>query len=88
MQKLKIKANILFAGIGCQERGFEESGVVDLDVRSISEIDRNAVLSYAAIHKGLTEEMVSQYDGYPGVEEMIQELRDKNIGYDPVKDKK
>lgn len=88
MQKLKIKANILFAGIGCQERGFEESGVVDLDVRSISEIDRNAVLSYAAIHKNLTEEMVSQYDGYPGVEEMIQELRDKNIGYDPVKDKK
>ena len=51
MQKLKIRANILFAGIGCQERGFEDSGVIDLDVLSISEIDKNAVLSYAAILK-------------------------------------
>lgn len=87
MQKLKIRANILFAGIGCQERGFEDSGVIDLDVLSISEIDKNAVLSYAAIHKGLTEEMVAQFDSYPGIEEMIQELKDKNIGYDPGKNK-
>lgn len=85
MEKLKVTANILFAGIGCQERGLENSGVIDLDVLSISEIDSHAVLSYAAIHKGLTEEMIKEYDSYPSEEEMVRELTDKNIGYDPKK---
>lgn len=32
MDKLNFTANILFAGIGCQERGFENSSVIDLDI--------------------------------------------------------
>lgn len=81
-QKLKLTANILYAGIGCQERGFENSGVIGLDVLAISEIDSNAVLSYAAIHKGLTPELVAGYGDYPTEEEMVRELTDMNIGYD------
>ncbi|MCM1219771.1 MAG: DNA (cytosine-5-)-methyltransferase [Lachnospiraceae bacterium] len=81
MEKLKLTANILFAGIGCQERGFENSQVIDLDVLSIAEIDRNAVLSYAAIHKELSPEMVARYNSYPSETEMIQELTAKNMGY-------
>lgn len=82
MGKMRLTANILFAGIGCQERGLENTGVIDLDVLSIAEIDRNAILSYAAMQKGLTEKMIAGYDAYPDMEKMIQELRDKNIGYD------
>ena len=58
MEKLKLTANILFSGIGCQERGLENSGVVDLDVLAVSEIDKEAICGYAAIHKGLTQEMI------------------------------
>lgn len=82
MGKMRLTANILFAGIGCQDRGLENTGVIDLDVRAIAEIDKDAILSYAAVHKGLTKEMIAGYDAYPDTERMIQELKDKNIGYD------
>lgn len=85
MEKLKLTANVLFSGIGCQERGLENSGVVDLDVLAVSEIDKETVCGYAAIHKGLTQEMVNSYSFYPDEEEMIQELIDKNIGFNPEK---
>ncbi len=87
MEKLKLTANILFSGIGCQERGLENSGVVDLDVLAVSEIDKEAVCGYAAVHKGLTQEMVNSYSFYPDEEEMIKELTDKNIGFNPDKGK-
>ena len=87
MEKLKLTANILFSGIGCQERGLENSGVVDLDVLAVSEIDKEAVCGYAAVHKGLTQEMVNSYSFYPDEEEMIKELTDKNIGFNPEKGK-
>ncbi len=85
MEKLKLTANILFSGIGCQERGLENSGVVDLDVLAVSEIDKDAILGYAAIHKGLTRNMVNSYASYPDEEEMVKELIDKNIGFNPEK---
>ncbi len=87
MEKLKLTANILFSGIGCQERGLENSGVVDLDVLAVSEIDKEAICGYAAVHKGLTQEMVNSYSCYPDEEEMIKELTDKNIGFNPEKGK-
>lgn len=87
MKKLKLTANILFAGIGCQERGMQNSGVIDLDVLAISEIDKDAICGYAAMHKGLTPEMIDNYDSYPDVEEMIWELTDKNIGYNQKTEK-
>lgn len=82
MGKMRLTANILFAGMGCQDKGLENTGVIELIVRAIAEIDKDAILSYAVIYKGLTKEMIAAYDAYPDIEKMIQELKDKNIGYD------
>lgn len=87
MEKLKLTADVLFAGIGCQERGFWNTDAVDLEVLAISEIDRDAVMSYSSIHKQLTPEMVAEYDGYPTEGGMVLELTSKNIGYDAKKEK-
>ena len=84
----KLTANILFSGIGCQERGFENSGLFDIDVLNTSDINKESVLSYAAIHCGMTNEMVNTYSDYPSREEMAQYLTDINLGYVPEKDKK
>lgn len=87
-KKVKLTANILFSGIGCQERGFQNSGLFDLEVLNTSDINKEAVLSYAAIHCGLTNEMVEVYSEYPSREEMAQHLTDINLGYNPDKDKR
>lgn len=84
MEKTKLTANILFSGIGFQERGFQMSGVFDLEVLTTSEICKESILSYAAIHCGLTPEMIGNYD-YPPIDDMIKELTEKNIGYIPEK---
>ena len=84
MDKVKLTANILFSGIGFQERGFQMSGVFDLEVVSTSEICKESILSYATIHNGLTPELIENYD-YPSIDEMIKELKEKNIGYVPEK---
>ena len=86
--KIKLTANILFSGIGCQERGFENSGLFDIEVLHTSDINKDAVLSYAAIHCGMTNEMVDTYKNYPSREEMAQYLTDINLGSEPEKDKK
>lgn len=49
-QKIRLSANILFSGIGTQERGFENSGLFDIDLQCTSDICKEPVLSYAAIH--------------------------------------
>ena len=87
VEKVKLTANILFSGIGCQERGFENSGLFDIEVLNTSDINKEAVLSYAAIHCGLTNEMVETYSEYPSRDEMAQYLTDINLGYEPEKDK-
>ena len=79
--------NVLFSGIGCQERGFENSNLFDVKVVNTSEINKEAALSYAAIHCGLTPEMVDTYADYPSREEMARQLTEINIGYDPEKNK-
>ena len=85
--KVKLTANILFSGIGCQERGFEDSGLFDIEVLNTSDINKESVLSYAAIHCGMTNEMVENYTNYPSREEMAQYLSEINLGYEPEKDK-
>lgn len=85
--KEKLTANILFSGIGCQERGFQNSNLFDLEVLNTSDICKESVLSYAAIHCGLTNEMVENYLDYPSREEMAKELTEINLGYEPEKDK-
>lgn len=79
--------NVLFSGIGAQERGFGNSGLFDVKVLTTSDINKEAVLSYAAIHCGLTQEMVDNYTDYPPREEIAQYLTDINLGYEPEKDK-
>lgn len=83
----KLTANILFAGIGCQDYGFKKKGVIKLDVVNTSEIDKDATLTYAAIHHDMSMDMVRDYDAYPSVQEMVDELTAKNIGYNPEKNK-
>lgn len=86
-EKVKLTANILFSGIGCQERGFRDSGLFDIEVLNTSDINKESVLSYAAIHCGMTNEMVDTYKDYPSREEMAQYLTDINLGYEPEKNK-
>lgn len=83
MEKEKISMNSLFSGIGTQERGIENTGCYDLTVISTSEIDRDAIIAYAAIHKDFTPEMAEEYSDYPSMEEIKKELAEKNIGYNP-----
>ena len=82
-----LTVNTFFSGIGCQERGFEDSGVFDIEVRSTSDIAKESTLSYAAIHKGLTPKLLHTYEDYPTAEEMADYLEKIDLGYDPVKDK-
>ena len=86
-EKVKLTANILFSGIGCQERGFQNSGLFDIEVLNTSDINKESVLSYAAIHCGMTNEMVETYTEYPSREEMAQYLTNINLGYEPEKKK-
>ena len=44
-------------------------------------------MSYAAIHCGMTNEMVETYADYPSREEMAQYLTEINLGYEPEKKK-
>ena len=87
MNREKLTANILFSGIGCQERGIESTDLFDLNVICTSDIDKDAVLSYAAVHCGLTEELVNTYTEYPTREEMAKQLTEINLGYKPEKNK-
>ena len=87
MRKEKLKMNVLFAGVGMQERGVEDSKLFDLEIVNISEINKEAVLSYAAVHCGLTQKMVDTYTGYPSREEMVKQLKTINLGYEPEKNK-
>lgn len=80
--------NVLFSGIGCQEKGFENSNLFDVEVINTSEINKEAVVSYAAIHCELTKEMINTYKDYPPREEMAKQLTEINLGYEPEKDKR
>lgn len=77
----------MFSGIGCQERGFRNSGLFDIEVLNTSDINKESVLSYAAIHCGMTNEMVETYTDYPSRDEMAQHLTDINLGYKLEKNK-
>jgi len=87
VNKIKLTANILFSGIGAQERGFDNSGLFEIDVLTTSDISKESTLSYAAIHCGLTEELVKNYLNYPSRKEMADYLTKINLGYDPQKNK-
>ena len=75
MPKVKLTANVLFSGIGCQEQGLSDTGLFDLDVVATSDIEKDAIVSYAALHCGLTKEMVENYPDYPSREVMANDLK-------------
>lgn len=76
----------LFSGIGAQVRGIQNTGLFDCKVLATSDIDKDAIVSYAAVHCGLTQEMIDSYN-YPSSDEMVKYLSERNIGYDPQKNK-
>jgi len=82
-----LSANVLFSGLGNQERGIMNTGLFDLTVNCTSDIDKDVMVSYAAIHNGLTNEMIENYSDYPSREQMAQDLLDRNIGFDFKKNK-
>lgn len=88
MDEIELRVADLFSGIGFTARGIENTDCFRVNVVATSEIDIDAIISYAAIHHGLTEEMVDSYEGYPSSSEMRAYLSDLNIGYSPEKDKK
>lgn len=87
-EKPKLRIIELFSGIGAQKRGLENTGLFDVECVATSEIDKDAVVSYAAIHCGLTNELIDSYEHYPPVEEIRNYLIRINLGYTPEKDKK
>lgn len=93
MNKVRMTANILFSGVGMQERGIESTGLFNLKVVSTSEIDKYAILSYAAVHHNLTlESLNSEFERErerieQNRDNMIQYLSDKKIGFDFTKNK-
>lgn len=82
----KLTVNELFSGIGAQASALKRLGI-PCEIKYTSDIDHNAVLSYAAIHCGLTEELINTYAEYPTREEMARQLSEINLGYDFQKNK-
>lgn len=82
----KITVNELFSGIGAQISALERLGI-PCEIKHTSDIDHNAVLAYASIHCGLTEELINTYAEYPTREEMARQLTEINLGYDFQKNK-
>lgn len=77
----RLTVNTFFSGIGCQERGFENSGVFDIEVLSTSDIAKESTVSYAAIHNGLTPELIQSYQDFPTANEMADYLEKIDLGY-------
>lgn len=68
-----------FAGVGAQAKSLERLSVPHI-ITGISEIDKDAILSYAAIHCQLNE-VLDTYD-FPEKEVMIHELQQMDVGFD------
>ena len=87
VKKMNLSLIETFSGAGMQRRGIENSGLFNVNSVATCELDINAIISYAAIHCGLTPELVETYEEYPSREEMAQWLIEHRIGYDFTKDK-
>ena len=77
----------LCSGIGAQIKGINKTDLFDTEVIATADLDKEVVVSYAAIHCGLTNEMINSYEDYPSKEEMVEQLTQKRLGYDFKKDK-
>ena len=76
----------LCSGIGAQMKGINNTHLFNANMIATADLDKEVVVSYAAIHCGLTNEMIENYEDYPSKEEMVKQLTDKRLGYDFKKD--
>ena len=76
----------LCSGIGAQMKGVDNTHLFNANMIATADLDKEVVVSYAAIHCGLTNEMIETYENYPSKEEMVKQLTDKRLGYDFKKD--
>lgn len=74
----------LFSGVGAQERALRQ---LDIPYKVIHtcDLDKDAVLSYAAMRNDFEKELRSYK--FPSIDDMITELQEKNVGYDFMKGK-
>lgn len=71
-----------FAGIGTQRMGFERAGI-EVDVVAIVEVDKFAVLSYAAMHTDYLKVRETWFNDKDLTKEsMVDTLQNKMLGYD------
>lgn len=87
MNKPKLTMIELFSGTGMQRRGAENTDLYDVEILATSDIEKDAMLAYATCHCGLTNDVVDNYDHYPSREQMVEELKERNIGMDFEKNK-
>lgn len=87
LAKPLLKVIELCSGIGAQVKGFNKTNLFDVESIATADLDKEVVVSYAAIHCGLTNELINTYDNYPTKEEMIEQLTQKRLGYDFKNDK-
>ena len=83
----KLRIVELCSGIGAQIKGIKNTGLFDVESIATADLDKEVVVSYAAIHCGLTKEMIENYEEYPSKEEMVSTLSEKRLGYDFKNDK-
>lgn len=91
---MELRVFSTFSGIGMQERGIQQCKNIKYINAGTCEVDKDAMLSFAAIHNNLTKEKVISFikkhkddlteDKYL---KMAQELLNKKIGYDFIKNK-
>ena len=68
-------------------KGINNTHLFNANMIATADLDKEVVVSYAAIHCGLTTDMIENYADYPSKEMMVKELTDKRLGYDFKKDK-
>ena len=86
MNKPNLRVIELCSGIGAQVKGIEKTNLFNTEAIATADLDKEVVVSYAAIHCGLTNELINNYTDYPSKEEMAEELTQKRLGYDFKKD--
>lgn len=86
-KRVSLKVVELCSGIGAQIKGINNTNLFDSEIIATADLDKEVIVSYAAIHCGLTNEMINKYDKYPSKNEMVKQLNEKRLGYDFKRDK-
>lgn len=79
----KLKVFDVFSGIGALHKSLKKLGV-DVEITNISEIDPDAIISYAGVH---IEDFKNLEFEYPSDKEMREWLINRGIGYSYEKNK-